>query len=64
MCSLAYLPTRYTGRVLKDVINMGSYNYLGLASKYDESMKTVKDALEEYGVGVASTRHEMGKYID
>ncbi|XP_006983737.1 serine palmitoyltransferase 3 [Peromyscus maniculatus bairdii] len=51
---------RYTGRVLKDVINMGSYNYLGLASKYDESMKTVKDALEEYGVGVASTRHEMG----
>ncbi|XP_036040198.1 serine palmitoyltransferase 3 [Onychomys torridus] len=51
---------RYTGKVLKDVINMGSYNYLGLASKYDESMKTVKDTLEEYGVGVASTRHEMG----
>lgn len=41
---------------------MGSYNYLGLAVKYDESMKTVKEALEKYGVGVASTRHEMGKY--
>ncbi|CAO2578588.1 Serine palmitoyltransferase 3 [Lemmus lemmus] len=39
---------------------MGSYNYLGLAVKYDETMKTVKDALEKYGVGVASTRHEMG----
>lgn len=53
---------RHTGKVIKDVINMGSYNYLGLAVKYDESMKTVKEALEKYGVGVASTRHEMGKY--
>ncbi|XP_051039106.1 serine palmitoyltransferase 3 [Phodopus roborovskii] len=51
---------RHTGRVIKDVVNMGSYNYLGFAVKYDESMKTVKDALEKYGVGVASTRHEMG----
>nr|XP_048311537.1 serine palmitoyltransferase 3 [Myodes glareolus] len=51
---------RHTGKVIKDVINMGSYNYLGLAVKYDESMKTVKEALEKYGVGVASTRHEMG----
>ncbi|XP_075819954.1 serine palmitoyltransferase 3 [Microtus pennsylvanicus] len=51
---------RHTGKVIKDVINMGSYNYLGLAVKYDESMKTVKDTLEKYGVGVASTRHEMG----
>ncbi|XP_024415119.2 serine palmitoyltransferase 3 isoform X1 [Desmodus rotundus] len=51
---------RFTGRIIKDVINMGSYNFLGLAAKYDESMKTVKDVLEEYGVGVASTRHEMG----
>ena len=42
---------------------MGSYNFLGLAAKYDESMKTVKDVLEEYGVGVASTRHEMGTYV-
>ncbi|KAL1785920.1 serine palmitoyltransferase 3 [Sigmodon hispidus] len=51
---------RHTGRVFKDLINLGSYNYLGLATKYDESMKTVKDAIEKYGVGVASTRHEMG----
>ncbi|XP_051000885.1 serine palmitoyltransferase 3 [Acomys russatus] len=51
---------RHTGRVIKNVINMASYNYLGLAVKYDESMKTVKDSLETYGVGVASTRCEMG----
>ncbi|XP_036177154.1 serine palmitoyltransferase 3 isoform X8 [Myotis myotis] len=51
---------RFTGRIIKDVINMGSYNFLGLAVRYDESMRTVKDVLEEYGVGVASTRHEMG----
>lgn len=51
---------RFTGRVIKDVINMGSYNFLGLAAKYNESMRTIKDVLEVYGTGVASTRHEMG----
>lgn len=42
---------------------MGSYNFLGLAARYDESMRTVKDVLESHGVGVASTRCEMGMYI-
>ncbi|ELK03955.1 Serine palmitoyltransferase 3 [Pteropus alecto] len=51
---------RFTGRIIKDVINMGSYNFLGLAARYDESMRTVKDVLESHGVGVASTRCEMG----
>ncbi|XP_076971274.1 serine palmitoyltransferase 3 isoform X2 [Tamandua tetradactyla] len=51
---------RFTGRVIKDVINMGSYNFLGFAVKNNESMETVKDVLEAYGVGVASTRAEMG----
>ncbi|XP_040837768.1 serine palmitoyltransferase 3 [Ochotona curzoniae] len=51
---------RFTGRVIKDVINMGSYNFLGLVSKYNDSMRTVKEVLERYGTGVASTRHEMG----
>lgn len=40
---------------------MASYNYLGLASKYNKSMEKVKDTIEKYGVGVASTRNEMGK---
>ncbi|KAM6144271.1 serine palmitoyltransferase 3 [Erethizon dorsatum] len=51
---------RFTGKIIKDVINIGSYNFLGLADKYDESMRTVKDILETYGVGIASTRQEMG----
>ncbi|XP_012636284.2 serine palmitoyltransferase 3 [Microcebus murinus] len=51
---------RFTGRIIKDVINMGSYNYLGLAARYDDSMRTVKDVLEAYGLGVASTMCEMG----
>uniref|UniRef100_A0A8B9X3D5 serine C-palmitoyltransferase n=1 Tax=Bos mutus grunniens TaxID=30521 RepID=A0A8B9X3D5_BOSMU len=51
---------RFTGRIIKDVINMGSYNFLGLAAKYDESMRTVKEVIETYGLGVGSTRQEMG----
>ncbi|KAM4842019.1 serine palmitoyltransferase 3 [Thomomys bottae] len=48
---------RFTGRILKNVINMGSYNFLGLTSSYIEQ---VKDVLDKYGAGVASTRNEMG----
>ncbi|XP_006865685.1 PREDICTED: serine palmitoyltransferase 3 [Chrysochloris asiatica] len=51
---------RFTGRTIKDVINMGSYNFLGLAARYDESMRTIKEVLEVYGTGVSSTRQEMG----
>lgn len=42
---------------------MGSYNFLGLGARYDESMRTVKDVLDMYGIGVGSTRQEMGMYI-
>ncbi|XP_056423854.1 serine palmitoyltransferase 3-like isoform X2 [Hyla sarda] len=49
-----------TGKVIKDVINMGSYNYLGFAENNEESLETVKNVLEKYGSGVCSTRHEMG----
>ncbi|XP_056419366.1 serine palmitoyltransferase 3-like isoform X2 [Hyla sarda] len=51
---------RYTGRVIKDVINMGSYNYLGFAENNEESLESVKNILERYGAGVCSTRQEMG----
>ena len=54
---------RFTGRIIQDVINMGSYNFLGLAAKYDESMRTVKEVIETYGLGVGSTRQEMGMYV-
>ncbi|KAM3930740.1 serine palmitoyltransferase 3-like [Leptodactylus fuscus] len=51
---------RYTGKVIKDVINMGSYNYLGFAENDEESLESVKHVLERYGAGVCSTRQEMG----
>ncbi|XP_077342035.1 serine palmitoyltransferase 3-like [Lithobates pipiens] len=51
---------RYTGKVIKDVINMGSYNYLGFAENNEESLETVKKAVQAYGPGICSTRQEMG----
>ncbi|XP_063774612.1 serine palmitoyltransferase 3-like [Pseudophryne corroboree] len=51
---------RFTGKVIKDVINMGSYNYLGFAENNEESLGSVKNILEQYGAAVCSTRQEMG----
>ncbi|XP_074919562.1 serine palmitoyltransferase 3 [Chelonoidis abingdonii] len=51
---------RFTGRTIKDVINMGSYNYLGFAETEANALKTVADVLQNYGTGVCSTRQEMG----
>ncbi|XP_034537463.1 serine palmitoyltransferase 3 isoform X2 [Notolabrus celidotus] len=51
---------RLTGRTLHDVINVGSYNYLGFAENNADFLKTVADKTRQYGVGVCSTRQEMG----
>ncbi|XP_074065536.1 serine palmitoyltransferase 3-like isoform X1 [Macrotis lagotis] len=51
---------RFTGRIIKDVINMGSYNYLGFAENKKESLTTIKDTVKKYGVAVCSSRQEMG----
>ncbi|XP_072783721.1 serine palmitoyltransferase 3 isoform X2 [Taeniopygia guttata] len=51
---------RFTGRTIKNVINMGSYNYLGFAETDVNALKTVTKELEKYGTGVCSTRQEMG----
>ncbi|MEE6474441.1 hypothetical protein FKM82_010383 [Ascaphus truei] len=50
---------RHTGRVIKDVINMGSYNYLGFAENDPESLETVMGTVKDYGTGVCSSRQEM-----
>ncbi|XP_036450044.1 LOW QUALITY PROTEIN: serine palmitoyltransferase 2 [Colossoma macropomum] len=50
----------YTGRVVKDVINMGSYNYLGFAENKGSCADAVAEVSLKYGVGVGSTRQEMG----
>ncbi|KAM6462122.1 serine palmitoyltransferase 2 isoform 1-T1 [Liasis olivaceus] len=51
---------KYTGNIIKDVINMGSYNYLGFAENTDACKKAVAEVLSQYGCGVCSTRQEMG----
>lgn len=56
-----YFPLRLTGRTIKNVINMGSYNYLGFAENNADFLRTVADKTSEYGVGVCSTRQELGE---
>ncbi|KAJ8290281.1 hypothetical protein GJAV_G00010880 [Gymnothorax javanicus] len=50
----------YTGKILKDVINLGSYNYLGFAENTGMCAKAAAEVTRKYGVGVSSTRQEMG----
>uniref|UniRef100_A0A8D0GZW8 serine C-palmitoyltransferase n=1 Tax=Sphenodon punctatus TaxID=8508 RepID=A0A8D0GZW8_SPHPU len=51
---------RFTGRIIKNVINIGSYNYLGFAETEHNAMKRVGNELQKYGLGICSTRQEMG----
>ncbi|XP_048841186.1 serine palmitoyltransferase 2-like [Brienomyrus brachyistius] len=51
---------QHMGKVIKDVINMGSYNYLGFAENSGACLEAAAKATAEYGVGVSSTRQEMG----
>ncbi|XP_030636531.1 serine palmitoyltransferase 2 [Chanos chanos] len=50
----------YTGRVVKDVINMGSYNYLGFAENTGPCANAAAQVTMNYGVGIGSTRQEIG----
>uniref|UniRef100_A0A3Q2NXU4 serine C-palmitoyltransferase n=1 Tax=Fundulus heteroclitus TaxID=8078 RepID=A0A3Q2NXU4_FUNHE len=50
----------HTGKVVKDVINMGSYNYLGFAENTGTCADAAIETTQKYGVGVGSTRSEMG----
>lgn len=47
--------------MIKDIINMGSYNYLGFAQKSGTCQEAAAKVLSQYGAGVCSTRQEMGK---
>uniref|UniRef100_A0A3Q2I622 serine C-palmitoyltransferase n=2 Tax=Equus caballus TaxID=9796 RepID=A0A3Q2I622_HORSE len=51
---------KYTGNIIKGVINMGSYNYLGFARNTGACQEAAARVLEQYGVGVCSTRQEIG----
>jgi serine palmitoyltransferase len=49
----------FTGRKLK-VMNMGSYNYLGFVEDNGPCSTAVEHSVTKCGVGVCSTRHELG----
>uniref|UniRef100_A0A8C4WX13 serine C-palmitoyltransferase n=1 Tax=Eptatretus burgeri TaxID=7764 RepID=A0A8C4WX13_EPTBU len=51
---------RFTGNILQGVINMGSYNYLGFAENKGPCMEAAAEVMQTYGVGVCSTRQEIG----
>ena len=42
---------------------MGSYNYLGFAENNADFLKTVAETTLRYGVGVCSTRQEVGESV-
>lgn len=45
---------------MQDVINLGSYNYLGFAENTGPCADSAAEVTMKYGVGVASTRQEIG----
>ncbi len=59
-CFFLIFSCRDTGNVLKDVLNMGSYNYLGFAENTGTCADAASECTVKYGVGVSSTRQEIG----
>jgi serine palmitoyltransferase len=51
---------RLTGSRSKDVMNMGSYNYLGFGENRGSCTDAVELAIKHYGCGITSTRLELG----
>ncbi|KAI6656915.1 Serine palmitoyltransferase 2-like [Oopsacas minuta] len=50
---------KQTGRILKS-LNFASYNYLGFAQNRGPCAEASKSAVEKYGIGMGSTRSEVG----
>ena len=42
-------------------INLGSYNYLGFAENVGPCVEAAEKAVQDYGIGGCSPRHEYGK---
>ena len=43
------------------VLNMASYNYLGFAENVGYCADQAEEATKKYGIGIASSRLEVGK---
>ena len=53
---------RFTGSKTR-ALNLGSYNYLGYAQNEGLCADDAVVATQQYGCGVGSTRHELGKEL-
>ncbi|VDD86103.1 unnamed protein product [Enterobius vermicularis] len=51
----------YTGEV-RDVINMGSYNYLGFSNNSGPCAELAAEYIDKYGVGMCASRLEFGNH--
>uniref|UniRef100_H2YZY6 serine C-palmitoyltransferase n=1 Tax=Ciona savignyi TaxID=51511 RepID=H2YZY6_CIOSA len=51
-----------TGKVFRNVVNLGSYNYLGFAQNEGVCADAAVKAVAELGTGVCSNRFEVGNY--
>lgn len=54
--SFKYLDTR------TEAINLGSYNYLGYSSNTGPITDQVEESIKRYGIGVSSTKCELGRF--
>ncbi|VDM72594.1 unnamed protein product [Strongylus vulgaris] len=54
--------SRFTGTET-EVINMGSYNYLGFSHNDGPCAEEAARFIDKYGVHIGSTRHERGNHI-
>uniref|UniRef100_A0A0E9PT59 Aminotransferase class I/classII domain-containing protein n=1 Tax=Anguilla anguilla TaxID=7936 RepID=A0A0E9PT59_ANGAN len=53
-------PLSTQAKVLKDIINLGSYNYLGFAENTGRCSEAAAEVTKSTELGVSSTRQEMG----
>ena len=51
---------KFTGKC-KQVLNLGSYNYLGFAENNGKCANESIEAIKKYGVAIGSPRQEFGK---
>ncbi|GMS80048.1 hypothetical protein PENTCL1PPCAC_2223, partial [Pristionchus entomophagus] len=54
---------RYTGGTT-EVINLGSYNYLGFSHENGPCADAASAAIDKHGIAVGSSRHEIGNHSE
>ena len=52
----------YTGKIQHDVVNVGSYNYLGFSENDGSCAEKAIEAVDSAPGGVGSSRAELGSY--